>query len=145
MPKSIAVLSDIHGALPALNAVLAEPDVQGADLIVTTGDHAADPQPSKVLDRLGSLGDQVLLVRGNAYRDLVTLAQGRWPTDVESFPIDVWAAAQLTEAHIGLLAALPHPASVDLDRFGSILFLEGDWGRLRLTCTGASIALDNLH
>jgi predicted phosphodiesterase len=34
MPKSIAVLSDVHGVLPALNAVLAEPDVENADLIV---------------------------------------------------------------------------------------------------------------
>jgi hypothetical protein len=28
---SVAVLSDIHGVLPALDAVLAEPDVQAAD------------------------------------------------------------------------------------------------------------------
>ena len=74
MPKSIAVLSDIHGVLPALDAVLDEPDVQNADLIVITGDHAAGPQPSEVLDRLTALGDQVLLIRGNADRDLVTLA-----------------------------------------------------------------------
>ena len=125
MPKSIAVLSDIHGVLPALDAVLDEPDVQNADLIVITGDHAAGPQPSEVLDRLTALGDQVLLIRGNADRDLVTLAQGRWPLDVESFPIDAWAAAQLSEAHINLLAALQHPASVDLDGFGLVLFCHG--------------------
>ena len=125
MPKSIAVLSDIHGVLPALNAVLAEPDVQNADLIVVTGDHAAGPQPSEVLDRLTGLGDQVLLVRGNADRDIVTLAQGHWPADVEPFPIDAWAAAQLSAAHIELLAALPHPVSADLDGFGSVLFCHG--------------------
>lgn len=125
MPKSIAVLSDIHGVLPTLNAVLAEPDVHNADLIVIAGDHAAGPQPSEVLDRLRGLGEQVLLVRGNADRDLVTLAQGRWPADVESFPIDVWAAAQLSDTHIDLLAALPHPVSVDLDGFGSVLFCHG--------------------
>jgi hypothetical protein len=34
----IAVLSDIHGVLPALEAVLAEPDVQSADRIRTVFD-----------------------------------------------------------------------------------------------------------
>jgi Icc-related predicted phosphoesterase len=37
----VAVLSDIHGVLPALEAVLAEPDVVDADLIVLTGDITA--------------------------------------------------------------------------------------------------------
>ncbi len=35
---SVAVLSDIHGVLPALDAVLAEPAVQAAERIVLTGD-----------------------------------------------------------------------------------------------------------
>ena len=68
MVRRVAVLSDVHGVLPVLEAVLAEPDVAGADLVVVTGDHAAGPQPVEVLDRLMSLGEQVLLVRGNADR-----------------------------------------------------------------------------
>src|SRR5436190_1149720 len=51
MVASVAVLSDIHGVLPALDAVLAEPDVQAAERIVLTGDIAAGPQPVQVLDR----------------------------------------------------------------------------------------------
>ena len=75
MVGSVAVLSDLHGVLPVLDAVLAEPDVCGADLIVVTGDHAAGPQPVAVLDRLAGLGDRVVLVRGNADRELVALAE----------------------------------------------------------------------
>ena len=56
--SSVAVLSDVHGVLPVLDAVLAEPDVAGADLIVVTGDHASGPQPVEVLDRLVGLGDR---------------------------------------------------------------------------------------
>ena len=41
----VAVLSDIHGVLPALEAVLAEPDVGAADLIVLNGYLAGEPQP----------------------------------------------------------------------------------------------------
>jgi hypothetical protein len=51
MGRSVAVLSDIHGVLPVLDAVLAEPAVAAADLIVVTGDHAAGPQPGPVIDR----------------------------------------------------------------------------------------------
>jgi predicted phosphodiesterase len=50
MVASVAVLSDIHGVLPALEAVLAEPEVASADRIVLTGDIAAGPQPVEVLD-----------------------------------------------------------------------------------------------
>src|SRR6266516_1436326 len=77
MVASVAVLSDIHGVLPALDAVLAEPDVQAAERIVLTGDIAAGPQPVQVLDRLLGLGDRVTWVRGNADRELVELGRGR--------------------------------------------------------------------
>ncbi len=46
MVASVAVLSDIHGVLPVLQAVLAEPDVRSAERIVITGDHAAGPNRS---------------------------------------------------------------------------------------------------
>jgi predicted phosphodiesterase len=68
MLDSVAVFSDVHGVLPALEAVLAEPDVRSAERIVVTGDLASGPQPVAVLDRLVSLGDRVSLVRGNADR-----------------------------------------------------------------------------
>src|SRR6266508_5803388 len=74
----VAVLSDIHGVLPALEAVLAEPDVRSADLIVLTGDHAAGPLPVPTLDLLSSL-DNTVWVRGNADRELAAVARGAGP------------------------------------------------------------------
>ncbi len=41
MISTVAVLPDVHGVLPVVDAVLAEPEVAGADLVVVTGDHAA--------------------------------------------------------------------------------------------------------
>jgi putative phosphoesterase len=124
MLQRIAVVSDIHGVLPALDAVLAEPDVDGADLIVVTGDIAAGPQPTEVLDRLSGLGDHVLLVRGNADRDLVSIARdGNLPDGTP--PIDVWAGQRLTDEHVRILAALPHPVVLPLERVGDILFCHG--------------------
>ncbi|MCW2756828.1 MAG: Phosphoesterase [Nocardioidaceae bacterium] len=124
MVGRIAVVSDTHGVLPCLQAVLDEDDVRRADLVVVTGDIAAGPQPVEVLDRLVGLGDRVLLVRGNADRDLVTIAAGGEPP--EGTPdVDLWAAGQLSPAHVRLLAGLPHPATVALDGVGSVMFCHG--------------------
>src|SRR5690349_9639639 len=95
----VAVLSDIHGVLPALEAVLAEPDVRDADRVVLTGDLAAGPQPVETLDRLSALGDRAIWVRGNADRELASGA-----TD---YPIDAWAAGQLRADQRARLEALP--------------------------------------
>lgn len=123
MVASVAVLSDIHGVLPALDAVLAEPAVHAADRIVLTGDIAAGPQPVQVLDRLLGLGDRVVWVRGNADRDLVDLAAGLG-LDIDD-PISAWAARQLTPEHVSLLTSLPHPVTLDVDGLGRVLFCHG--------------------
>ena len=54
----VAVLSDIHGHLPALDAALADVAGAGVDRIVVTGDIAAGPMPVPVLERLLGLGEQ---------------------------------------------------------------------------------------
>ena len=120
MVATVAVLFDVHGVLPVLDAVLAEPDVIAADLVVVTGDHAAGPQPVAVLDHLAELGERALLVRGNADRELVAHRRGQG-TDIPD-PIAPWAAEQLSGAHLDLLADLPHPTTVDVDGFGPVVF-----------------------
>jgi predicted phosphodiesterase len=124
MIESVAVLADIHGVLPVLDAVLAQPAVLAAERIVVCGDHAAGPQPVRVLDRLAAL-DNVVLVRGNADRDLVALARGEYPPDADAYPIDAWAAAQLTPTHVAQLAGLPHPVFLDVRGFGPVAFCHG--------------------
>ena len=121
MVASVAVLSDIHGVLPVLEAVLAEPDVQAAELIVVTGDHAAGPMPVPVLDRLVGLGPRCRLVRGNADRELVACARGEWSEHPESR----WAAAQLRDDQVRLLDGLPHPVRIEVDGFGPVVFCHG--------------------
>ncbi len=116
----IAVLSDIHGVLPALESVLAEPEVAGADRIVLTGDLAAGPQPRETLDRLASLGDRALWIRGNADRELVQLARGEVSTVPD--PIAPWAAAQLRPDQVALLAGLPLTATLEVAGLGPVLF-----------------------
>ncbi len=67
----VATLYDIHGNLAALEAVLAE--VPGGATIVVGGDVCfAGEQPAEVLERLRSLGDRVMWVRGNTDRMITT-------------------------------------------------------------------------
>jgi predicted phosphodiesterase len=69
----IALLSDIHGNLTALNAVLQDVDnLGGADHYLVLGDLAAlGPQPVQVLERLNQLPN-VQFARGNTDRYVVT-------------------------------------------------------------------------
>ncbi|MFE6888913.1 metallophosphoesterase family protein [Streptomyces sp. NPDC057694] len=120
MLKRVAVLSDIHGVLPALEAVLAEPEVRSADRVVLTGDITAGPQPGQVLDLLTSLGDRVAWISGNADRELLEYRRGL--RDSIPDPIAPWAAEQLRADHLELLARLPQSLSLSLQGMGSVLF-----------------------
>ncbi|WP_432955846.1 metallophosphoesterase family protein [Micromonospora haikouensis] len=118
MLERVAVLSDVHGALPPLEAVLAEPDVAAADLVVLTGDIAAGPQPVEVLDLLAGLGDRALWVGGNADRELVEARAGR-PSPIE---VSNWAAGQLRDDQVARLAALPTAVTLPVAGLGEVLF-----------------------
>ena len=75
----VAVLADIHANLPALEAVLAEPDVRPADRVVLLGDIALGPMPAESLDLLASLGDRAVWVHGNCEREIWRRTTGRCP------------------------------------------------------------------
>src|SRR5438128_2457774 len=64
----VAALYDVHGNLPALEAVLAE--VPEDAVIVSGGDVFSGPMPAETLARLGDLGSRVSFIRGNADREL---------------------------------------------------------------------------
>ncbi|WP_220447486.1 metallophosphoesterase family protein [Nonomuraea diastatica] len=116
----VAVLSDIHGVLPALEAVLAEPEVAAAELIVLTGDMAAGPMPVETLDLLVSLGERALWVSGNADRELVEAVRGK----TSEYAVSQWAAEQLRDDQVVLLAGLPEREVVELGRLGETLFVH---------------------
>jgi predicted phosphodiesterase len=64
----IAVLYDIHGNIPALEAVLAEAEAAGATTYLLGGDYAAfGPWPKETTELLDGL-DAVVRIRGNGER-----------------------------------------------------------------------------
>ncbi len=109
--ERIAVLADVHGVLPALEAVLAEEDVLAADVIVLAGDIASGPQPVETLDLLTELGERAVWVRGNADRELVEMAQGAFDREAPD-AVSPWAAEQLRADQVELLAGLPTTVTI---------------------------------
>lgn len=80
----IAAISDIHGNLPALEAVLDDVRRQGADLTVQLGDAFSGPLwPRETADLL--FGLNLPCVRGNHDRALAGPQSGMGPLDLHAF------------------------------------------------------------
>jgi putative phosphoesterase len=119
----VAVLADIHGNLPALEAVLRDVDAAGADAIVLAGDMTVGPLQAETLDLLNSLGEKVIWVRGNCERAVVEVFDGSYrPTGAPHEPGVIWAGQQLTRAQRDRLASLPMTVSLQVDGLGAVLF-----------------------
>jgi putative phosphoesterase len=101
----IAALYDIHGNLRALEAVLAE--VPDDATIVVGGDICAGDQPAETLERLSTLGDRIVWVRGNADRELTPGEPGLAPPG----SLDSTRAA-LSGEQIAFLHDLPTTAKI---------------------------------
>jgi predicted phosphodiesterase len=111
----VAALYDIHGNLPALDAVLAEIPIDTTILI--GGDTVAGPFPSETLERLRGIGARVSWIRGNADRELTPGEEHRAPPEHLA-----WVRARLTDEQIGFLFGLPPTLTLEVEGLGRVLF-----------------------
>jgi putative phosphoesterase len=124
----IAALYDIHGNLPALDAVLKEVEQEHPDLILVGGDIVPGPMPRAALERLLALGDKVHYIRGNCEREVVAAFDGlplRPGMSAEVSEVTHWTAQQLEGSQRDFLAQLPEQASFSVDGLGEVLFCHG--------------------
>ena len=118
----VAALYDVHGNLPALEAVLADVEREGVDLVVSGGDVAAGPMPAACVDLLASLADRVAYVRGNSEREIVGAKRGaQQPTD-EFGPAQRWVVEEMRDDHTEAFERWPLTLARDLDGLGPTLF-----------------------
>jgi putative phosphoesterase len=125
----VAGLYDIHGNLPALEAVLAELDAVGIDRIVAGGDIASGPMPVETLELLRER--DALFVRGNA--DRVRDLHGADRSDAWHRARE-WVAEALGEDRLDFLASLPLDLTLDLEP-GRVRFCHGAPGSDTITIT----------
>jgi len=124
--EKIAILADIHGNLPALEAVLAKIDAEGIERIVCLGDVATlGPQPREVIARVRALGCPVVM--GNT--DAILLALQRdgstMGNDWSNEAFDQWCANQLTDDDLAYLRAFQPTISLTLDGDVTLLCYHG--------------------
>jgi predicted phosphodiesterase len=131
----VAGLFDIHGNLPALEAVLQDIREAGVDRVVVGGDVVPGPMPRETLKRLLSLDLPVQFVHGNG--ELAVLAQMAaaetgvvtyWgTTSGEPLPEPLrevyrWTAQQLMPEYQPVFAGWPKTLRLKIDGLGETLF-----------------------
>lgn len=131
----IAALYDIHGNLPALDAVLQDIRQANVDQIVVGGDVVPGPMSRETLGRLLYLDLPTHFIHGNG--ELAILAQMAgartgsvtyWGTTSGARPpetiVDVyrWTTAQLQPEFEPVLARWPKTLQLEIDSLGQVLF-----------------------
>jgi predicted phosphodiesterase len=119
----VAALYDIHGNLPALEAVLHDLRRQGVDRIVVGGDVVPGPMSSEALDRVLDLGVPTDFIRGNG--ELAALAERAGaPSGVPEPHRDVvrWSGESLTPQQSEAIAAWPRTVLLRIPPLGDVLF-----------------------
>jgi Icc-related predicted phosphoesterase len=111
----VAALYDIHGNLPALEAVLVEVRDAKPDAIVIGGDVVPGPMPRECLELLRALEIPMHCIPGNGERVVLAQRQGMEPTEVPEAFRDVirWNAEQLSDNDVKWIASWPRTLSLD--------------------------------
>lgn len=120
----LAALYDIHGNLPALEAVLADVRAAGVDDVIVGGDVLPGPMPRECLALLRDLDVPTLFIRGNGDRSVLEALAGGGLTSIpEAFRSVIrWNAEQLTPQDAEWMATWPETVQVQVDPFGPVLF-----------------------
>jgi putative phosphoesterase len=120
----VAAIYDIHGNLPALEAVLQEIRKSEVDSIVVGGDVLPGPMPRETLTCLADLGIPVHCIHGNGEVAVLQQMAGKEPAAVPKpyRPIIEWTAEQLDADHERLLSAWPKTLRLEISGLGEVLF-----------------------
>lgn len=122
----IAIFSDVHANLVALEAVLADIQRRAVDRMVCLGDLAASgPQPHQTVQRLISL--QIPVVMGNADAWLLEPKpySGENALYRKVSEIDTWCASQLSAEDLDFIRSFQAMIEVPLSGEGSLLCYHG--------------------
>jgi putative phosphoesterase len=120
----LALISDIHGNLPALERLLAELERERVDQIVCLGDVAVGPQPIETLDRLQALGCPTVMGNWDA---CLLGAETQVHGEIAEMLGDVctWSAAQLSPAQQEYVRGFKDTHEVRLDDNLTLLAFHG--------------------
>jgi predicted phosphodiesterase len=118
----VAVLSDVHANVAALRAVLAEPDVAAADLVVFNGDLTWGVDPNETVRLVRALGVRALCLRGNGERFVRDIATGVRTADGAR---QAWVPARHDATALAFVGSFPFSLVVDVRGLGPVRFCHG--------------------
>jgi putative phosphoesterase len=124
----IAFISDIHGNMPALEAVVADAKTRGASRLICVGDIVGyGPFPNEVCHFLEE--QRITTIIGNYDQKVLEVAD-RGPTAAAGMKrkkrkILLWTAAQVTDQTLRYLAGLPDQLALQLPGKRKLLVFHG--------------------
>ena len=120
----IAALFDIHGNLPALEAVLADVREARVDRVVIGGDVLPGPMPRETLDLLYALDIPTSYIIGNGDRETAVAARGPVSSSIPEFfhAAMKWNAAQIDDRDLAAIDSWPLTMELAIDGVGKVLF-----------------------
>jgi putative phosphoesterase len=119
----VAALYDIHGNLPAFEAVMADLRDAAVTHVVIGGDVFPGPMAGQVLDRLEDLEIPVLYLRGNGDREVLAYRQTGTTAVPERYAAGIkWNSAQLTQDQERRITRWPATLTMQIPGLGSVLF-----------------------
>src|SRR5262245_49822150 len=120
----LAALYDVHGNLPALEAVLADVRAEGIDRIIIGGDLLPGPMPRECLHMLRGIDQPTSFIRGNGDRETVSAARGKIGAAIpEYFHESIrWNGAQLSSGDQELIDEWPLSLRMTIPGMGAIFF-----------------------
>lgn len=120
----VAALYDIHGNLPALEAVLADVRAAGVERIVIGGDVIPGPLPKETLAALRGLEIPVLCLAGNGEREVLAAKEERESGALPAAVREVlrWSAGELDAEAERWIASWPQTRRLEIAGLGEVLF-----------------------
>ncbi len=120
----VAAIYDLHGNLPALEAVLHEVRRANVDFLLVGGDVLPGPMPRETLECLLQLDIPVQFIQGNCEIDALAEMTG---TGAVRFPeaareVMRWSAQQLFPEYEQLIAGWAKTLRIEIDGLGAVLF-----------------------
>ncbi|MBR7832119.1 metallophosphoesterase family protein [Actinospica durhamensis] len=118
----IAVVSDVHGNVPALTAVLAQIESAEVDLVVSCGDLTWGAEPDRTVRLMAGLGARARFVSGNADRAVTELSAGLREV---TRPRETWVMGLHSPASLEFVRGFPAGLVLQVAGLGAVRFCHG--------------------